>query len=235
MNLPSWKTLQSSILPKGGAVDFSQAMCSLASRSQNREAMLEAGAPQAIIRLLVDAIFRRKKLDHGLDNETPNIFPTEEYGPRKLERLHREHSAETSYLSKLSQNCLQMLSHFITDCIDALPSHKLPSNVINSVIPTPHIERSSSFNATSSGPQLPLVIELLIHQLVIDAIKYITNQPKGPCRLAALRVISMIVEWPEALDMVHNQRISDVLVSLFFYFFDFLSSFFLFFLFLISN
>lgn len=190
-------------------------MCAMAKRSENRESMLEAGAPQAIVRLLVDAISRRKKIDHGLDDEMPKSFPTEEFGPRKLERLHREHHAETQYLSTLSENCLQMLSHFVSDSIATIPVHKIISN--STLIPPPHDNRATSMsNSTSNPSSLPLIIQLLIHPRVIDAIKYITNQPRGTCRLAAVRVISMLVEWPEALDILHAQRISDVLVILFF-------------------
>jgi hypothetical protein len=222
-NLPSWKILQSPILPRGGAIALSQAMCAMAQRSQNRESMLEAGAPQSIIRLLVDAIFRRKKIDHGLDDEMPKYYPTEEYGPRKLEKLHREQYAETNYLSTLSENCLQMLSHFVSDSISTIPvTQKMNSNS-NPILPT-H-PSSHEWSATSSSPSssLPLVINLLIHPSVVDAIKYITNQPRGTCRLAAVRIISMLVEWPEALDMLHSQRISDVLVMIL----PYMSSFFL--------
>lgn len=208
-NLPSWKTLQSPILPRGGAINLSQAMCAMAKRSENRESMMEAGAPQAIIRLLVDAISRRKKIDHGLDDDIPKSFPTEEFGPRKLEKLHREHYAETQYLSTLSENCLQMLSHFVSDSIATIPTHKIISN--SSIHPPNHDIRTA---ASSSNPStLPLIIQLLIHPRVIDAIKYVTNQPRGTCRLAAVRVISMLVEWPEALDILHAHRISDVLVT----------------------
>jgi hypothetical protein len=209
-NLPSWKTLQLSILPRGGAIALSQAMCAMAQRSQNRESMLEAGAPQSIIRLLVDAIFRRKKIDHGLDDEMPKYHPSEEYGPRKLEKLYRQQCAETSYLSTLAENCLQMLSHFVSDSIATIPvTQKM--NHPTSVLPTAH-EWSPTATSTSTLSSLPLVISLLIHPRVVDAIKYITNQPRGTCRLAAVRIISMLVEWPEALDMLHSHRISDVLV-----------------------
>jgi hypothetical protein len=215
-NLPSWKTLQSPILPRGGAIALSEAMCAMAKRSQNRESMLEAGAPQAIIRLLVDAILRRKKIDHGLDDDLPKFYPTEEYGPRKLERLQREHTAETLYLSTLSENCLQMLSHFVSDSIATIPPHKM--NSTSAPLSTPHDWNNNSNTthaaSSSSSCSLPLIIQLLIHPRVVDAIKYITNQPRGTCRLAAVRVISMLVEWPEALDMLHSQRISDVLVIL---------------------
>lgn len=210
-NLPSWKTLQSPILPRGGAIALSEAMCAMAKRSHNRESMLEAGAPQAIIRLLVDAILRRKKIDHGLDDDLPKFYPTEEYGPRKLERMQREHNAETLYLSTLSENCLLMLSNFVSDSIATIPTLKMNSN--SSSLSTPH-EWNTTTNASSNPSLLPLIIQLLIHPRVVDAIKYITNQPRGTCRLAAVRVISMLVEWPEALDMLHSQRISDVLVKL---------------------
>jgi hypothetical protein len=210
-NLPSWKTLQSPILPRGGAIALSEAMCAMAKRSQNRESMLEAGAPQAIIRLFVDAILRRKKIDHGLDDDLPKCYPTEEYGPRKLERLHREHSAETHYLSTLAENCLQMLSHFVSDSIATIPTHKM--NSTSTPLSTPHDWNNTT--SASGSRSLPLIIQLLIHPRVVDAIKYITNQPRGTCRLAAVRVISMLVEWPEALDMLHSQRISDVLVIAF--------------------
>ena len=205
---PQVKKMLSPILPRGGALALSTALCSLASRQQNRAPLLAAGALHSVVRLLVDAISRRRLLDHDhrQDDSAEETYPTEELGPLKLMRLQREQDAETAYLRGLSKNCLNMLSFYLADSIATMPVHQPPTSKSLGLSPP-----------TSTSPQvltqkLSTVVDLMIHPRVIDAIKYICNQPKGPPRLAALRVVSMLIEWPEALDAIYAQRITDILV-----------------------
>lgn len=211
-NFSNLKKTLSPILPRGGALALSHAMCALASRAQNRQKLLEAGAPHSIVRLLVDAISRRRRLDYDLNvDDVDDAYPTEELGPVKLEKLQKEQDAETGYLRALSKSCLNMLSFFLADSIAAMPNIQ-PSGSKTMGISPPS---ASSFggSSTASSDQKQTVVDILTHPHVIDAVKYICNQPKGTARLAALRVVSMLVEWPGALDAVYTQRISDILVS----------------------
>lgn len=207
-SVPYSKRNHSPILPRGGALALCQAMCGLASRSQNRSPLFEAGAPQCMLRLLVDAISRRRKLDFGdIDND---FYPTEELGPKKLQKLQREQDAETAYLRSLSKSCLNMLSFFLADSIATLPAHQPGATSAKAMGHTPPTPTATPAPVES----LSSAVEMLTHPRVMDALKYICNQPKGTARLAALRVVSMLVEWPEAREAIYAQRISDILVSI---------------------
>jgi hypothetical protein len=207
-NVPSssFKRMQSTILPRGGALALCQAMCGLASRSQNRPPLLEAGAPQSMLRLLVDAISRRRKLD--FNDVDDDVYPTEELGPKKLQKLQKEQDTETAYLRALSKSCLNMLSFFLADSIATLPAHQPGATSAKAMGHAPPVAIAMPVAVQNLSP----VVDMLIHPRVMDAIKYICNQPKGTARLAALRVVSMLIEWPEAREAIYVQRISDILM-----------------------
>eukprot|EP01041_Mallomonas_annulata_P000472 gene472-882_t len=168
-------------LPHISGINLANALCSLSSRPQNRQFMLNNGVPYSLCCLLVDAATRgarRKERDRNLTNRVRD----EESSKIKL---RGEEEEEEKYLSIIASATCNSLSHFISDKMLATPT-------------TPC--RGSS------------ILDLFRIPSILDAICSVIALKRGPARLAALRLVSMLVEWSDVLVALYEHRVTDALI-----------------------
>ena len=182
-----------------GVVTFVTSLISLASRSQNRASLLHCGAPASIVRLLVVVVTRLKHIQRyatdlaiDMDSEGSHVqdSPPEASQPViVLEDLQHQ----IYFCQGLSGQCLDLLSYFLADNIADIP----PTAPTTGVVEKP-----------------PTLVTLIIQPSVIGALLHLLSFPAGIARLQAARVLSMLVEWRQAMELLYQEGISTALAVL---------------------
>ncbi len=127
-DMDSVSAKMSPILPRSALIHLSQTLCSLASRQQNRSAMLTSGILVSLIRIVVDCVAKRNEIILFNRSQTGSMsFPTEEYGPAKLERLQKEEEEESMFLNSICVSCLNAISYFVSDSITSISNNSMNS------------------------------------------------------------------------------------------------------------
>lgn len=179
-------------LPYECGVDIAFALFSLASRKQNRQSMLDFGVPYALCCLLVDATerrFRRRNITKESSRVSDNSASSY---PSKSER-----EEEDKWLSELAYGAFGSLGHLL--------EHSIDKHVIS-----PVGSRSTPV-AVGYVPGGTLA-DLLCAPQMVQVICSTLLSKKMPSRLSALRIVSILADWPSALEALFEGGVSDSLV-----------------------
>ena len=117
-------------------------------------------------------------------------------------------------MSSITSSCLDALTYFFADEITKLP--------YNSSVKNTPFSNTSNTSARASMHYIPeysykryyaSIIELMCSERVIESIKMASSfLPRGAGRLATIRVISALTEWPQSLVALYECGIMDVLM-----------------------
>lgn len=179
------------LLTREANLSLCQVICSLASRAQNRQQMLLADSHSSVLRIFIDAIMQRQYYPiSNLQSDCGTIRDD-------LEQMHNNEEDEMTYLMNLTQSSLNALSYFLTDKMSSL------------FVAT----RQPSLSSSSASIDIN---KCICNANFLKCLKFCLSKSSGKrlgARLAVLRVISMMVEWSQALRALDSVRIFDDMVS----------------------
>lgn len=169
-----------------GVATLVTSLISLASRSQNRASLVSCGAPASILRLLT-AVITQIKYVHQHSNNVSDSCTTD------VARVVKMLQEKSNFNERLAGQCLDFLSFFLADNIADIPS-------------------SSSLSGVTDTP--PPIVKLFIQPPVFGALLHVISLPPCLARLQAVRVLSMIVEWQQVMELLFQEGIATALAVL---------------------
>jgi len=182
-----YQTIPPNCLPSGAMDLLAKIFCSLSSRPTNRSHLVQANVPATLCMMLINAVTWKSCMNDALKERTM----VDDNFSVNMELLLLDEEEESAYISKIAQSTLNALANFLTD----LGSPKILSG-------------TSALKST--------LIYLMTHAEMINAIKTILTLPRGPARLAGLRVLSALTEWNNSGSgaAIDNLVASDILPTL---------------------
>lgn len=191
IEIPSWCSIA---LMRSTAIHFAEALSSMTCRQTNRAPMITS----ALCTILVTAAAQTARHRRTRVNFE---HPTEEYGPEKLQLMHQKQMEEDVYLGKIAAPCLNGLCAFVNDALNAA------SVLVPSTLPLRNQLRERE------AESLPEVVTEILSFNVLDTLKLVATLPAGEARLGAFRLLSIVSDWPAALEKMVDMSITEILVS----------------------
>lgn len=119
-------------------------------------------------------------------------------------------------MASITSSCLDALTFFFADEISKLPygatsagvKSKAAGGSLRSSLSNSTLEQALSYKTYYSS-----IVDLMCSERIIESIKMASSfLPRGAGRLATIRVISALTEWPESLTALYDGGIMDVLM-----------------------
>lgn len=192
IEVPSWC---STALMQSTLVHFAEALSSMTCRQTNRAPIITSALCSIMVTAAAQTTRHRRtrlNLEH----------PTEEYGPEKLQQMRQRELEEDAHLGKCALACLNGLCSFVSDALNAV-SPLLPSGM----------SRESQKKKQRGEEALPEVVREIVSFNVLDTLKLVATLQICEARLSAFRLLSMVSDWPLALEKMVNLNITEILVS----------------------
>ena len=174
-----------------GVANMLTSLNSLASRSQNRTFLASCAMPATVMRLLMGTVAELI----GMEQLSPVV---KSYNDCEVSELNSKTNVigmrhQISYCRNLCGLCLEILSFFLVDCIADLPL-------------------SSPSTGAQESP--PTTVTLMMQPPAIKTLLYLFKLSSSIPRLQAVRVVSMIVDWQQAMEILYQEGISSALAVL---------------------